>query len=88
MKFSCAATIILSETRFDEIFREAIHMKDLLKIFGQALLGGRMKEFNRLKAMRDEFRGYSDQKLIDICRYNDGVKRRVAVFVLQERRRV
>lgn len=61
-------------------------MKELVKFLGQALLGGRMKEFNRLKAMRDEFRNFDDQKLIDICRHNDGVTRRIAVSVLKERR--
>ena len=61
-------------------------MKELVKFLGQALLGGRMKEFNRLKAMRDEFRNFDDQKLIDICRHNAGVKRRIAVSVLKERR--
>lgn len=71
---------------FDEIFREAIRMKELLKIFGQALLGDKFADLKRLKAMRDEFRGYSDQKLIDICRHNDGVTRRIAVSVLKERR--
>ena len=61
-------------------------MKELLKIFGQALLGDKFADLKRLKAMRDEFRGYSDQKLIDICRHNDGVTRRIAVSVLKERR--
>ena len=61
-------------------------MKELVKFLGQALLGGRMKEFNRLKAMRDEFRTFDDQKLIDICRHDAGIKRRVAVSVLKERR--
>ena len=61
-------------------------MKELYKFLGKALLGDRLENLNRLKAMRDEFRTFDDQKLIDISRHDDGIKRRVAVSVLKERR--
>ena len=62
-------------------------MKELFKVLGQAALGDKFADLKRLKAVRDEFRRFDDQKLIDICRHDAGIKRRVAVFVLQERRR-
>lgn len=63
-------------------------MKELFKVLGQAALGDKFADLKRLKAVRDEFRGLDDQKLIEICRHDAGIKRRVAVFVLKERRRV
>ena len=77
MKFSIFATIILSE---------AIHMKELVKFLGQAMLGDRMKKLNRLKALRDEYRTFDEQKLMDICKHDAGIKRTVAISVLKERR--
>lgn len=61
-------------------------MKELFKTLGQAMLGDKLENLKRLKAMRDEFRGYSDEKLMDICKHDAGIKRRVAVKVLSERR--
>ena len=61
-------------------------MKELFKILGQAALGDKFEDLKRLKAVRDEFRSFDDQKLIDICKHDDGVTRRVAVSVLKERR--
>ena len=61
-------------------------MKELFKALGQAALGDKLEELKRLKAMRDEFRGFDDQKLMDICKHDDGIKRRVAISVLKERR--
>ena len=61
-------------------------MKELFKALGQAALGDKLEELKRLKAMRDEFRGIDDQKLMDICKHDAGIKRRVAISVLKERR--
>lgn len=88
IEFSDGATIILVQvicsTKF---FGRLIIMKELFKALGQAALGDKFEDLKRLKAVRDEYRTFSDQKLIDICRHDAGIKRRVAVFVLKERRR-
>ena len=63
-------------------------MKELFKVLGQAALGDKFADLKRLKAVRDEYRTFDDQKLIEICRHDAGIKRRAAIFVLKERRRV
>ena len=60
-------------------------LKDVYETFGNALLGDKMKELERMKAMRDEFRNYDNEKLISLFKNGNELQRRIAAAVLKER---
>ena len=60
-------------------------LKDVYETFGNALLGDKMKELERMKAMRDEFRNYDNEKLISLFKNGNDIQRRIAAAVLKER---
>ena len=60
-------------------------LKDIYGTFGNALLGDKMKELERMKSMRDEFRNYDDEKLISVYKHGSDIQKRIAASVLKER---
>lgn len=60
-------------------------IKDMYETFGNALLGDKMKELERMKAMRDEFRNYDKEKLISLYKNGNDMQKRIAAAVLKER---
>ena len=60
-------------------------LKEMYQTFGNALLGDKMKELERMKAMRDEFRNYDNEKLISLFKNGNELQRRIAAAVLKER---
>ncbi len=60
-------------------------LKEMYQTFGNALLGDKMKELERMKAMREEFRNYDNEKLISLFKNGNDLQRRIAAAVLKER---
>lgn len=60
-------------------------LKDVYETFGNVLLGDRMKELERMKDMRDEFRNYDKEKLISLYKNGNDMQKRIAAAVLKER---
>ena len=60
-------------------------LKDMYETFGNALLGDKMKDLERMKAMRNEFRAYDNEKLISLYKNGNDLQRRIAAAVLKER---
>ena len=60
-------------------------LKEMYQTFGNALLGDKMKELERMKAMRDEFRNYDNEKLLSLYKDGNDLQKRIAAAVLKER---
>ena len=60
-------------------------IKEMYQTFGNALLGDKMKELERMKAMREEFLNYDNEKLISFYKNGDDMQKRIAAAVLKER---
>ena len=60
-------------------------LKEMYQTFGNALLGDKLKDLERMKAMREEFRRYDNEKLISLFKDGNDVQRRIAAAVLKER---
>ena len=60
-------------------------LKEMYETFGNALLGDKMKDLERMKAMRDEFRTYDNEKLISLFKDGNDLQKRIAASVLKER---
>ena len=60
-------------------------LKDMYETFGNALLGDKMKNLERMKEMRDEFRTYDNEKLIALYKNGNDLQKRIAAAVLKER---
>ncbi|MBR4642693.1 MAG: hypothetical protein IKO74_08265 [Selenomonadaceae bacterium] len=60
-------------------------LKEMYETFGNALLGDKMKNLERMKEMRDEFRTYDNEKLIDLYKNGNDLQKRIAAAVLKER---
>ena len=60
-------------------------LKEMYETFGNALLGDKMKNLERMKEMRDEFRTYDNEKLIALYKNGNDLQKRIAAAVLKER---
>ena len=60
-------------------------LKEMYETFGNALLGDKMKNLERMKEMRNEFRAYDNEKLIALYKNGNDLQRRIAASVLKER---
>ena len=60
-------------------------IKDMYETLGNALLGDKLKDLERMKAMRDEFRNYDNEKLISLYKNGNDLQKRIAAAVLKER---
>ena len=60
-------------------------LKDMYETFGNALLGDKMKDLERMKEMREEFRAYDNEKLIALYKNGNDLQKRIAAAVLKER---
>ena len=60
-------------------------LKEMYETFGNALLGDKMKNLERMKAMRNEFRAYDNEKLIALYKNGNDLQKRIAAAVLKER---